>query len=97
MLVCDLQHDRFHGGVGEAVARVLGLPVGQVDRGPVTHGRVDATEQGQVDVEGVGDPPGPQSDALRAGGLAGPAAQHEFPVRVVRRASPPVSTCTATG
>ena len=81
--VGDLQHDRVDDGAGEAVLRAIRPPPGQVRCGPAGHRPVDDGQQRQVDVERVGDPPGPQPDTVRAGPSAGPAFQHQFAGRGV--------------
>jgi hypothetical protein len=83
MGVRDLQHDRVDQAAGEAVLRVLRSPAGQVRRGPVGYRGVDEGQQRQVDVEGIGDAPGPQPGAVPAGRLAGPACQHPLSGRGV--------------
>jgi len=75
MPVGDLQHDRVDCRVGEAVLRAVRVPAGQVRRRPVGHRPVDDGQQRQVDVERVGDPPGPHPNVGRGGLLAGPALQ----------------------
>ena len=62
---------------GEAVLRVVRPPSRQVHRGAVLYRPVDDRQQRQVDVEGIGDAPGPDPDATAAGRLAGHCFQHE--------------------
>jgi hypothetical protein len=76
--VGDLEHDRVDGGVGEAVLRLVRVPSGQVERGPVADGRVDHGQQRQVDIEGVGNAPGPEPGVGAADRLTGTAFEHEL-------------------
>ena len=83
VLVGDLKHDRVRGRAREAVLGGFGPPAGQVHRCSLGHRRVNDREQREVDVEGVGDAPGPDPSTVGRGRFAGPAFQEEFASRGV--------------
>jgi hypothetical protein len=66
------------------LAKLFCAPAGrQVGRGPVLRGGVDDRQQRQVDIERVGDAPGPDPRVTLADRLAGPALQHQGALRAV--------------
>src|SRR5258705_6840174 len=83
MLVGDLDDDRLHCGVGEAVPGVRGVPRRSVYGGAVLDGGVDGLELREIDVERVPNASGPQARVVHAGRRTGLTVENERAGRVV--------------